>query len=66
MLFVLEGLLSLDRFLIILKVSATTSFFANVIRVSERGRLRFSRKDLKWTLNQVGALYLQRPKVQYF
>ena len=35
MLFVLEGLLSLDRFLIILKVSATTSFFANVIRVSD-------------------------------
>ena len=58
--FRIMGVLWTLFFFVILKVSATTSFFANAIRVSEWGRLRFSQKDLKWALNQVGALYLQR------
>ena len=55
------------NFSVLLEVSATTSLFANVIRVSERGRLTFSQRDLKWTLNHVEARYLQRsPRLNTF
>ena len=48
------------HFSALLKVSATTSFFSKAIRVSERGRLTFSQRDLKWTFNHVEVRHLQR------